>query len=61
MRKREKEQWTYDSAVSKEERLTKELAAIIIDAPNLSEVELNTVAVHRKVGAVKVLREIIFK
>lgn len=61
MRKREKQELTYESAVYNEEKMTRELADMIIRSSDVSELKLNTVAIHQKIGGIKILREIIFK
>lgn len=61
MRKREKEQYTYEAVVREIERLERYLANMLVDNSfALKGLELNTVEIQQKIGKLKVLREVLF-
>lgn len=61
MNKREKHQLTYEFAVDLEERMTREIADSVINAPSVKDFDLHTVSMHQKIGGIKALRKVIFK
>lgn len=61
MRMRVKAEYTYQQAVSEEERLTREIADLVIKNSYALNAIQNTISIQQNIGALKMLRSIIIK
>lgn len=62
MTKREKYQYTYENVQSRILSLERELANILVDnSRNFEKLELNTVMIQQRIGALIELRDLIYK